>query len=162
MYAALNLITWNNTAQKEEWHTRPELEENANPKLKSPLALAFLGDAVYELMVRERLSRMGSMPAHTLHIKAVTMVRCSAQAKAAEHILPMLTEEEEAIFRRGRNANSTTVPKNACPADYRAATGLETLFGFLYLKERHERIRELFERIQTEQFHSKTSEEQGG
>ncbi len=124
-----------------------ELEENKNPKLKSPLALAFLGDAVYELMVREHLSRLGNMPAHTLHIKAVRMVRASAQAKAVQLIAPELTEEETAMYKRGRNANSTTVPKNADPCEYRAATGLETLFGFLYLKEQHERISVLFEKI---------------
>lgn len=106
-----------------------------------------MGDAVFELMVREYLSRQGNMPAHTLHVKAVTMVRCSAQAKAAGLIAPLLTEEETAIYKRGRNANSTTVPKNATPADYRAATGLETLFGYLHLKGEHERIQTLFEMI---------------
>ncbi|MFA9380768.1 MAG: Mini-ribonuclease 3 [Acetanaerobacterium sp.] len=126
---------------------RLELEENANPKLKSPLALAFLGDAVFELMVREHLSRMGNMPAHTLHVKAVTLVRASAQAKAVELISPVLTEDEMSIFKRGRNANSTTVPKNANPADYRAATGLEALFGYLHLKGEHKRVRKLFEMI---------------
>lgn len=75
------------------------------------------------------------------------MVRASAQAKAVNLIVPVLTEDETAIFKRGRNANSTTVPKNANPADYRAATGLEALFGYLYLKEEHARIRTLFDLI---------------
>ncbi|SDN40646.1 Mini-ribonuclease 3 [Acetanaerobacterium elongatum] len=123
------------------------IEEASNPKLKSPLALAFLGDAVYELLVREHLSQQGSMPAHALHVLAVRLVRASAQAHATELIAGVLTEEETAILKRGRNANSTTVPKNANPADYRMATGLEALFGYLYLKGEQQRINELFKII---------------
>lgn len=113
------------------------------------MSLAFLGDAVFELMVREYLCRNGNMPAHVLHVKAVRMVCCAAQAKSASLITPLLTEDELAIFKRGRNAHSSTVPKNAKPADYRAATGLETLFGYLYLKGEHERIQTLFDAICT-------------
>ncbi len=87
------------------------------------------------------------MPAHKLHVLAVQLVRASAQAHAAEIIAQQLSEEEAAILKRGRNANSTTVPKNANPADYRMATGLEALFGYLYLKGEQQRIGELFEMI---------------
>jgi len=113
----------------------------------SPLVLAFLGDAVYELMVREHIASQGSMPAHTLHMQAIGFVKASAQSDAVDKIMPMLDEEELAIFKRGRNANSTTVPKNANPAQYRRATGLEALFGYLYLNKNVERIREIFDYI---------------
>ena len=106
-----------------------------------------MGDSVYELLVREHLSKQGSMPAHTLHILAVRLVRASAQAHAVEIIGPLLTEDEATILKRGRNANSTNVPKNSNPADYRLATGLEALFGYLYLKGDQQRINELFEII---------------
>ena len=113
----------------------------------SPLALAFLGDAVYELLVREHLSKLGTMPAHILHVKAVKLVKASAQATAVNIIQGSLTEQELSVLKRGRNANSTTVPKNANPAEYRLATGLEALFGYLYLKGEQSRINELFEAV---------------
>ncbi len=120
------------------------LQAGQNPKQMSPLALAFLGDAVYELLVRERLSAAGSKPAHLLHAQAVQLVRASAQSRAYERLLPILDEEELAVLKRGRNANSTSVPKNADVAEYRRATGVESLFGFLYMKGAVERINELF------------------
>lgn len=123
------------------------IEQNSNPKLQSPLALAFLGDAVYELMVREHLAKMGTMPAHQLHVKAVKLVKAAAQAKGAEAIMPKLTEDEISIFKRGRNAHSNTMPKNANPQEYRHATGLEALFGYLHLKGEYDRERELFNMI---------------
>ena len=110
----------------------------------SPLALAFLGDSVYEVMVREMLLREGHRPARELHSQAVAHVRAAYQAAAAGRIAEMLTPEEADILRRGRNANGISVPKHATPADYRKATGFECLFGYLYLCGLTERLRELF------------------
>lgn len=111
----------------------------------SPLTLAFLGDGVYELFVREYLVDKGSRPVKKLHSRAVELVRCEAQSKAlTENLWEMLTEEERAVTLRGRNAHVGHVPKNAQVADYHGATALETLFGYLYLKGETERLRELF------------------
>lgn len=113
-------------------------------QLYSPLALAFLGDSVYECMVREQLLREANRPARDLHEAAVAHVRAAYQAEASQRIADMLTEEEQEIFRRGRNASGISVPKHAATADYRKATGFECLFGFLYLCGRTARMRELF------------------
>ena len=119
--------------------------EQQNPKMLSPLTLAFIGDAVLELMVRTRLIEQGSMPVGKLHSEAIKYVSAKAQSKLVEVILPLLSEEEEAIYKRGRNANGAKVPKNTDPADYRRASGLEALFGYLYLAyPDHERVAELF------------------
>jgi len=107
--------------------------------------LAFIGDAVYEVLVREHISLTHDAPAWKLHSICITYVRAEAQHEALDRIAGQLTEEESDIARRGRNANKVTSSKNAGPADYRAATGLEALFGFLYLTGRNDRIRELFE-----------------
>lgn len=117
------------------------------PKQLSPLALAFVGDGVYELLVREYVMAQGNASAHTLHMKAVQFVKAAAQSEAVEAVLPLLTEEELAIYKRGRNAHSATIPKNANPAQYRKATGLEALFGYLHLENRTERVRELFQSV---------------
>lgn len=105
----------------------------------SPLALAFVGDGVYSLMVRERLLSQANRPVNDLHKLAVKAVRAEAQSAAMERLLPLLTEEEEAVFKRGRNAHTAR-----SGADYHRATGLESLFGYLYLAGRIERVRELF------------------
>lgn len=111
----------------------------------SPLTLAFLGDGVYELFVREYLVSRGSCPVKKLHSRAVELVRCEAQAKAlSEDLWPLLTEEEQAVALRGRNAHVGHVPKNAEVGDYHAATALEALFGYLYLKGETDRLRQLF------------------
>lgn len=123
--------------------------EGESPKLLSPLNLAFVGDGVYELLVRQHLVRQGSMPMGKLHRKAVTLVCARAQSHAAELLLPLLTEEETAIYKRGRNASSAGVPRHSDPADYRRATGVEALFGWLYLENRIERVNQLFEAIIT-------------
>ena len=112
----------------------------------SPLTLAFLGDAVFELMVRERMVQKGNAPVNKLHKQTVKMVCATAQSRAIEVLMPILTEEETAIYKRGRNTHNN-VPKNADPAEYRAATGLETVFGFLHVKGDTNRARELFEAI---------------
>ncbi|MBE6690556.1 MAG: ribonuclease III [Ruminococcaceae bacterium] len=107
--------------------------------------LAYLGDAVLELLVRERLVLSGCSSSKSLNAKALHFVRAAAQAKAMERITPQLTEEEEAAFRRGRNIGHTNTPKNATVAEYRNATGMEALFGYLHIKGEQARIRELFE-----------------
>ena len=105
----------------------------------SPLALAFVGDGVYSLMVRERLLSEANRPVNDLHRMAVAQVRAEAQSAAMERLLPLLTEEEEAVFKRGRNAHTAR-----SGADYHRSTGLEALFGYLYLGGRIDRVRELF------------------
>ena len=105
----------------------------------SPLTLAFVGDGVYELMVRERLVGEANRPAGALHKRTVELVRAEAQAAAMEQLLPLLTEEEAAAYRRGRNAHTARSGD-----DYHKATGLEALFGYLYLSGRIDRVRELF------------------
>ena len=97
-----------------------------------------------ELMVRELLVERGISSAGKLNEAALTFVRASAQAAAAERILPLLNEEEERYYRRGRNSTHLNVPKSARPAEYRMATGLETLFGYLHLSGQTERARTLF------------------
>lgn len=116
-------------------------------KMLSPLGLAYIGDGIYELMTRERVVSRGNMPVAKLHTETVSIVCAAAQSDAVAVILDGLTEEELAVYKRGRNANGSHVPKNADPAQYRRATGLEALFGYLHLNERHERVEELYERI---------------
>ncbi len=119
-----------------------------NPNTYSPLALAFLGDAVYGLLVREQLLLTANRPAGKLHTLSVQAVNARAQAQAAEKILPMLTEAELAVYKRGRNAHPGHTPKNQSEGDYHSATGLEALFGWLYLHGAEARLRALFDRIQ--------------
>ena len=115
-----------------------------HPKQLSALTLAFLGDGVYELAVRRHLvETRGSLPPKKLHNLCVQHVRASAQCRAVHYIYDRLTEEEQQIYKRGRNASGVTVPKNASPAEYRAATGLEALVGYLDLKGEHARLDEL-------------------
>lgn len=113
-------------------------------RLYSPQALAFLGDAVYEILVRERIVHRANMPVNKLHLQAVEQVRASYQSKAYAVVEPVLTEEELAALKRGRNISSIKPPKNGTMQDYRRATGLECLFGYLYLKGEIQRINELF------------------
>lgn len=110
----------------------------------SPLALAFLGDSVYERLVRERVLRTANMPALKLHNLTVARVCAVYQSAAVEAILPLLTEQEAAILKRGRNATGNTAPKHTDLITYRRATGLECLFGYLQLLERYARMEELF------------------
>ena len=110
----------------------------------STLGLAHLGDGVFELMVRSWLCLHGKATSKGLHRAAVRYVAAPAQARAAERLLPLLGEEEGDVFRRGRNTSPHSVPQNASRADYQAATGLEALFGWLWLQGRTERLNELF------------------
>ena len=110
----------------------------------STLGLAHLGDGVFELMVRSWLCLHGKATSKGLHRATVRYVAAPAQAKAVEKILPLLTEEEGDVFRRGRNTSPHSVPQNASRADYQTATRLEALFGWLWLQGRTERLNELF------------------
>ena len=113
----------------------------------SSLALAHVGDCVYEILTRGRLVTGGLTTARNLHSHTVALVRASAQYEAAKKILPMLTEEESDVFRRARNTKVHGVPKAASKAEYAYATALEALFGWLYLKGRYERINALYDVI---------------
>ncbi len=113
----------------------------------SALALAHMGDAVYELLVRRELCRQGKLTAGELHRQTVRRVTASAQARAAKKLRPLLTGEEDAVFRRGRNSHSHAAPASCTEGEYHAATGLETLFGWLYLREEKDRLEELFSMI---------------
>lgn len=117
-----------------------------NPKLLSPSVLAFVGDAVYTLLVRTHLADK-SRPSGALHKTAVKFVSAGAQAEAFAAIREMLTGEELEIFCRGRNHHTGNTPKSSSAADYHTATGLETLFGYLYLAGKSQRIDELFQNI---------------
>ena len=110
----------------------------------SSLGLAHLGDGVYELMVRAWLCLHGKATNKGLHKAAITYVSAPAQAQRAEKILPVLTEEEQDVFRRGRNSHTAAVPKGASVGEYHTATAMEALFGWLYLNGKTERLNELF------------------
>lgn len=116
----------------------------------SSIGLAHLGDAVYELLVRTYLCAHGKATGKGLHRATVELVCAPQQARFMEKLLPLLTEEEAAVFRRGRNANVHSVPHHAERADYQKATGFEALFGWLYLRGEHARINELFDAIMEE------------
>ncbi len=118
-----------------------------NPSLLSPLQLAYVGDAVYELMVRSYLIKKHDMNVNDLHRRAIDFVKAEAQARSYRWIEPDLTKEEMRIFKRGRNAKSLTVAKNAKLIDYKYATGFEALFGYLHLSGQTDRMTELFEKI---------------
>lgn len=113
----------------------------------SPNVLAFYGDSVYEQLVRRRVVLRGSTNAGRLHDLAVKQVRASYQCGAVSVIEPMLTEKEADILRRGRNAGGISVPKSAKPSEYRRATALEALFGYLELTGQHDRVEQLFNEI---------------
>ena len=117
---------------------------SVNIKEVSVDALAYLGDCVMELLVREHLVALGISGSGNLNRKSLEFVKASAQCQAMQNILPILTEEEMAIYKRGRNMSSGNVPKSATMAEYRTATGMETLFGYLHLLERKDRINDLF------------------
>lgn len=117
----------------------------------STLGLAHIGDGVYELLTRTRLCETGVTTVVGLHRETVARVNAAAQARAAEKIAPLLTDTEREIYKRGRNAHVNSVPKGADTAQYHAATGLETLFGWLYLRGESCRINDLFAVISEEE-----------
>ena len=112
----------------------------------SPSTLAFVGDAYYGLLVRERLAET-NRPSGELHSRSVQLVKAGAQAEAYKIIEPYLNDTEILIYKRGRNAHVNSVPKNSTVGEYHSATGLETLFGYLYLSGEDIRARELFNLI---------------
>lgn len=120
------------------------LENNERANEYSPLTLAFVGDGVYDLLVREYLVSQANRPVGELNRLKVEIVCCKAQAQTAKKLMPMLTDEEVAVYKRGRNATTNSTPKNSSKADYHSATGLEALFGYLYMKGDTQRIKELF------------------
>ncbi len=122
---------------------------NNMPDVKTmpSLNLAFIGDSVYEILVREYLCRINAGKVGVMNKLKVDMVCCKAQAEAVKVILPLLSEEEEGVYRRGRNVQVNSASKSSSLADYHAATGLEALFGYLYLSGRNDRVRELFDII---------------
>lgn len=116
----------------------------------SNLGLAHIGDGVFELMVRSYLCAKGDHTVKNLHKDSVNMVKAQSQARFAEKLLPHLTEEEQAYYRRGKNAHTHAAPKAASPKEYAMATGVETLFGALYLFGRTERLNQLFWQVMEE------------
>ncbi len=125
------------------------VDKEVNPKQLSPLNLAFIGDCVYEMLVRETLVLDANRPVNDLHRESVKYVSAKAQTLAFEKIKDMLTEEEMSVFKRGRNAKVGHSPKSSTEGEYHCATGVEALFGYLYLKEETDRIKELFSAINT-------------
>ena len=114
--------------------------ENQDLRSYSPLTLAYIGDGVYELIIRTILVKKGNCPVNRLHKKASSLVKAGAQSAIMEVIEEELTPEELSVYRRGRNAHSPTMAKHATMADYRRATGFEALMGYLYLKEDYTRM----------------------
>lgn len=127
----------------------PDMSENEVNRI-SVLGLAHVGDSVYELLVRSMLCRDGHQAVKELHKLTVSYVNAPAQAEAAQKLIPNLNGEELAVYKRGRNAKVNSVPAKASIAEYHEATGLEALFGWLYLQGRAERVDELFSAIMSE------------
>ena len=120
---------------------------NAVPTLN----LAFIGDGVYDLLVRDHLVRQANRPVGELNRRKVALVNCEIQAAFAKSLMPKLSEREQAVYKRGRNAAPKCTPKHGTIADYHSATGLEALFGYLHINGEQERIKELFNEILTQQ-----------
>lgn len=114
----------------------------------SPVSLAFVGDSVYEILVREQLVRGGGMPAGKLHLLAVRRVKATAQAAAYDVVAAACDEEERNILRRGRNVSLSRMPRSCTAEQYHKATAVEALFGYLYLMGRAQRLQALFELIE--------------
>lgn len=117
--------------------------EEIDVKTYSPLALAFMGDCIFEIIIRTVVVERGNRRAEGLHKFKSAVVNAKVQAKMAEMLLPELTEEELACYKRGRNAKSHSMAKNATVGEYRKATGLEALYGYLYLQNQEDRLLEL-------------------
>lgn len=127
-----------NSYLKEQFHI-PDVDV----RTYSPLVLAYIGDGIYDLIIRSLVVAKGNTKAGELHKRTSRIVKAQTQAEMIEQLLPMLNEEEADIYRRGRNAKSPTMAKNATMSDYRKATGFEALMGYLYLKDEFPRMVEL-------------------
>lgn len=114
-------------------------------KTYSPLSLAYMGDSVFDILVREYILKIANTSANKLHQKSKYLVNATMQSTMYKQLIEVVTEKEVRILKRGRNANTNTKAKNANMIDYKNATGLETLFGYLYLEKEHRRIQEIFE-----------------
>ena len=120
-----------------------EFNKIERPELLNPLVLAYIGDAVFEVYVRTHIAKQGNIKPNALHKASIGFVCAKAQANILEKIEEELSEEELNIVRRGRNANSNTIPKNASVADYKKATAFEALIGYLFLKNNISRLEEI-------------------
>lgn len=114
--------------------------EPVDGDMYSPLVLAYIGDGVYELMIRTKVINQGSMQVNKMHKRSAGLVKAGTQAALIRAVEDLLTEEEHRVYKRGRNAKSVTSAKNASVIDYRTATGMEALVGWLFMKERFERL----------------------
>ena len=122
----------------------------AEARMLNPLQLALIGDGVYELFIRNYiLVNNSELNVHKIHVKAINYVKAKSQSTIMHEIEEELTEEEEYIFKRGRNAKSFTIPKNADVRDYKMATGFEALIGYLYLTDDNKRLEELLNKALT-------------
>lgn len=138
---------------EEKLMSLPEIsdDDKKQAELFSPLVLAYMGDAVFEVFVREMFVRKANVQVNKLHKRASSIVKAEAQARMIAAIKDELTEKEKSIYKRGRNAKSHTTAKNASVSDYRKATGFEALMGYLYLNGEHKRMTELMEKaVRTE------------
>lgn len=117
--------------------------EEVDIKAYSPLTLAYIGDSIYDVIIRTVVVERGNRSAHNLHKMAIKYVNAGVQAAMADSLLEILSEEELAVYKRGRNAKSYTKAKNSTVNEYRKATGLEALFGYLYLQDSLDRVIEL-------------------
>ncbi len=140
LFMTLNLTSLNNDTL---------LSEEIDLRQISPLTLSFIGDSVYDLMIREYIISLGNRPVGQLNNKKVIVVNCKFQAECFSILEPYLTQEELTVYKRGRNAEVHSTPKHADKLDYHKATGIEALFGYLYLKKDIFRLRELFRIIQS-------------
>lgn len=123
----------------ETWKEPLKLQE-VDTCSYSPLALAYIGDAMYELIIRTKVINHGSMQVNKMHKKTTSLVNAGTQAAMIKALAPDLTPEEEAVFKRGRNAKSVSSAKHATMIDYRMATGFEALIGYLYITGQQERM----------------------
>ena len=122
-----------------DWNRFLELKD-VDIRSYSPLVLAYIGDCIYELIIRTKIVNQGNTPVNKMHKKSSGLVKAATQAKIAKELETELSEEELAVYKRGRNAKSASMAKNATMIDYRMATGLEALFGYLYLTDQMNRL----------------------
>ena len=130
----------------EEIIERKKDKQDVN--MMSPLTWAYIGDCVYELYIRQELINKTNLKPHKLHVDAIKYVKASKQAEILQNIMPKLTEEEQDIVRRGRNAENHHLPKNASVEEYMYSTAFESLIGYLYLTKQDERLKEILRLIE--------------